>query len=120
MGDHRGMLLGIAGLAVGIAVVLALTGPRVDDEVASSVRRAGGVCLQLEHWGLFGWRIVGQTHTVSDMQSSSWKPPVDDPPCDDVAERDYLVRVFDQPSGVYRLCGLADDHDCVEFRLAVP
>lgn len=120
MGDHRGMLLGVAGLAVGVAVVLALTGPRVDEEVESSIRRSGGVCLQLERWGLFGWKIVGQTHTVSDMQSSVWVPPLDDPPCDVVSERDYLVRVFDQPTGVYRLCGLADDNDCVEFRRAGP
>jgi len=120
VGDHRGLFLGIAGLAAGVAVLLALTGPRVEEEVVSSVTRPGGVCLQLERWGLFGWRIVGQTHSVSDMQASAWSPPVDDPPCADVEERSYLVRVFDQPPGIYRLCGLADDNGCLEFRRALP
>jgi hypothetical protein len=112
--------LGVAGLAAGIAVLLALTGPQAEDEVVSSVTRPGGVCLQLERWGLFGWRIVGQTHTVAEMQASAWTEPVEDPPCAVVEERSYLVRVFDQPPGVYRLCGLADDNACIEFRRAGP
>jgi len=32
-----------------------------------SVTRSGGVCLQLEQWGLFGWVIRGQTYTESDL-----------------------------------------------------
>jgi hypothetical protein len=45
---------------------------------------------------------------------------VEDLPCAVVEERSYLVRVFDQPPGVYRLCGLADDNACIEFRRAGP
>lgn len=120
MGGRKGLVLGIAGLTVGITVVLALTGPQVEGEVAGSVRRSGGVCLQLERWGLFGWKVVGQSHNVSDMQSSAWVAPVAEPPCDEVEERDWLVRVFDRPPGIYRLCGLADDNGCVEFRRASP
>jgi hypothetical protein len=120
VGDRRGLIFAVAGLTVGIVSLLAITGPTVEQEVASSVRRTGGVCLELERWTLMGWSAVGQTHTVRDMQSSSWQPPVADPPCASVPERDYLVRVFEQPPGVYRLCGLADDNGCVDFRRAAP
>lgn len=120
VGDRRGMVLAVAGLAAGFAMFLALTGPEVDEDVASSLRRAGGVCLELERWTLLGWSVVGQTHSVRDMQSSSWVPAVDDPPCADVPERNYLVRVFAQPPGIYRLCGLADDNACVQFRRVAP
>lgn len=120
MGDRKGLVLAVAGLAVGFVVLLAMTGPTVEQEVISSVRRSGGVCLELERWTLMGWSVVGQTHTVRDMQSSSWLSPRDDPPCARVPERDYLVRVFEQPPGVYRLCGLADENGCVQFRRAAP
>jgi hypothetical protein len=67
-----------------------------------------------------GWRTVGQTHTVQDIRRSVWRPTVPDPPCAPVPERDYLVRVFSEPPGIYRLCGLADDNGCLEFRRAEP
>lgn len=120
MGDRKGLVLAVAGFAAGFIAFLAITGPTVDQEVTSSVRRSGGVCLELERWTLMGWSVVGQTHSVRDMQSSSWQPAVGDPPCAQVPERDYLVRVFEQPPGVYRLCGLADDNGCVQFRRAGP
>lgn len=120
MGDRRGVVLAVAGLAAGLVAFLAITGPSVELEVASSVRRSGGVCLELERWTLMGWSVVGQTHSVRDMQSSTWQPPVEDPPCAVVPERAYLVRVFEQPPGTYRLCGLADENGCVQFRRAGP
>lgn len=120
MGDRRGVVLAVAGLTAGLGLFLALTGPRVDHEVTSSMRRVGGVCLELERWTLLGWSTVGQTHSVRDMQSSSWQPAVDDPPCAQVPERNYLVRVFRQPPGIYRLCGLADENGCAQFRRAEP
>lgn len=118
--DRRGLLLAVVGLAAGVALFLGLTGPEVDEEVTSSLRRSGGVCLELERWTLLGWSVVGQTHSVRDMQSSSWQPAVDDPPCAEVPERHYLVRVFAQPPGVYRVCGLADDNACFQFRRVEP
>ncbi len=120
MGDRRGLVLAVAGFAVGFVTFLAITGPTVDQEVVSSVRRSGGVCLELERWTLMGWAVVGQTHSVRDMQSSTWQPAVDEPPCARVPERAYLVRVFEQPPGTYRLCGLADENGCVQFRRAGP
>lgn len=99
---------------------LAVTPPRVDEEVDAAVRRTGGVCLELERWTLVGWRTVGQTHSVQDIRRSVWRPTVADPPCAPVPERDYLVRVFSEPPGIYRLCGLADDNGCTQFRRAEP
>lgn len=120
LSDRKGILLAVAGLAAGVAVFLGVTGPEIDEEAESSLRRVGGVCLELERWTLLGWSTVGQTHSVRDMQSSTWLPPVDDPPCAQVPERNYLVRVFGQPPGVYRMCGLADDNVCVQFRRVAP
>ena len=116
MRDRKGLFLAVAGLAVALVVLLSSTGPRPDQEISGSVRRNGGVCLELEHWSLLGWTVVGQTHTVEDMQNSIWRPAQEDPPCASVPERQYLVRVFDRPPGIYRVCGLADEHPCVEFR----
>lgn len=120
LGDRKGLLFAVAALAAGVAVFLGVTGPYFDEEVDSSLRRRGGVCLELERWTLLGWSTVGQTHSVRDMQSSTWRPPVDDPPCVEVPERNYLVRVFAQPPGIYRMCGLADDNACVQFRRVGP
>jgi hypothetical protein len=113
-------VLAVAGLIAGLALFLTLTAPRVDDEVDAAVRRTGGVCLELERWTLLGWSTVGQTHTVEDIRRSRWGPAVSDPPCAAVPERAYLIRVFAEPPGIYRLCGLADDHGCLQFRRVVP
>ncbi len=113
-------VLAVAGLVAGLALLLALTAPRVEEEVDAALRRAGGVCLELERWTLLGWFTVGQTHTVQDIRRSAWRPATSDPPCAEVPERDYLVRVFAEPPGIYRICGLADDNGCVQFRRAVP
>lgn len=120
MSDRRGLILAVAALAAALVVFLASTGPRPSIEAASSVRRFGGVCLELERWSLLGWDVYGQTHTVRHMQDSDWQPTTRDPPCATVEQRSYLVRVFDVPTGTYRLCGLADDGPCVEFRRVLP
>lgn len=120
MGGRGRRLLAVAGFAAGLAVLLALTAPRVDQEVDAAIRRTGGVCLELERWTLLGWTTVGQTHSVQDMRRSQWRPALADPPCASVPERDYLVRVFAEPPGIYRLCGLADDNGCLRFRRVVP
>jgi hypothetical protein len=109
----------LAGLALVIAllVVLATTGPRPETEISGSIRRFGRVCLQLERWDLFGWSVIGQTHTVSDTQSGVWHEASDRPPCALVPEQTYLVRMpFEAPNDSYRICGLADEQACVEFR----
>lgn len=120
MSDRGRRVLAVAGLIAGLALLLTLTAPRVDDEVDAAVRRTGGVCLELERWTLLGWSIVGQTHTVEDIRRSRWGPALSDPPCAVVPERRYLIRVFAEPPGIYRLCGLADDHGCLQFRRVVP
>lgn len=120
MGGRRHRVLAAAGLAAGLALILAVTAPPVDEEIDAAVRRVGGVCLELQRWTLFGWSSVGQTHTVEHIRKSSWRPAVPDPPCAQVPEREYLVRVFTEPPGIYQLCGLADDHGCVQFRRSEP
>ena len=109
----------LAGLALVVAllVVLATTGPRPETEISGSITRFGGVCLQLERWDLFGWSVIGQTHTVSDTQNGIWHDASDTPPCALVPEQTYLVRMpFEAPNDSYRICGLADEQACVEFR----
>jgi hypothetical protein len=120
MGGRGHRVLAVAGLAAGLAVFLAVTEPPVDGEIDAAAQRAGGVCLELERWTLFGWSTVGQAHTVEHIRKSSWQPAVQDPPCAQVPEREYLVRVFTEPPGIYRLCGLADDNGCIQFRRAEP
>ncbi|HUG32073.1 MAG TPA: hypothetical protein VMM14_04205 [Acidimicrobiia bacterium] len=120
MGGRGRRVLAVAGLAAGLTLFLALTGPLVDEEVDAVVRRTGGVCLELERWTLLGWTTVGQTHSVVDVRRSRWRRPVSDPPCATVPEREYLVRVFAEPPGIYRLCGLADDNGCIQFRRVAP
>lgn len=71
----------------------------------------------MERWTLSGWQVGGQTHTVEDMENSVWHTPREDPPCAQIEEREYLVRVFDRPTGTYRACELVDDNACVEFRV---
>lgn len=71
----------------------------------------------MERWDLFGWNVVGQTYTVDDTRTGTWHPPVENPPCMELADRQILVRLPpDAPSDVYRLCGLADERACIEFR----
>ncbi len=113
----RGRIVAAAALVVGLLTLLSLTGPQPDLTVSGTVRRFGGVCLELERWGLTGWRLVGQSHTVSDIQNGVWHPRAESPPCAQVQHREYLIRPpFDAPNGVYRLCGLDDERPCVEFR----
>ena len=65
---------------------------------------------------LFGWRVIGQTYTVADIQNGVWHPEVEDPPCADVREATYLIRPpFDAPEGAYRICPLLDTEPCIEF-----
>jgi len=112
----RSRLIAAGALVAAVLVVLSLTGPRPDTEISGTIRRRGGVCLELERWGLLGWRVVGQTRTVADIQTGTWRDPTEGPPCADVSEALYLVRLpFDAPSGTYRICGLADDRACIEF-----
>jgi hypothetical protein len=75
------------------------------------------VCLELERWTLFSWSVVGQTYTVEDVASGAWHEAVDDPPCVQVSEQNYRIRMpADAPYDVYRLCGLADDQQCLQFK----
>lgn len=104
-------------LVVALLVVLVSTGPRPETEISGTIRRIGGVCLQLDRWDLFGWSVVGQTHTVSDTQNGIWREAFESPPCATVPKQNYLVRMpFDAPNDTYRICGLADEQPCVEFR----
>ena len=101
---------------IGLIVLLAATGPNPETTMSGNIPRFGGVCLQLEQWRLFGWGVVGQSHTVDDATSGRWHLPEDDPPCADVPLQTYLIRTpLDAPSGVYRVCGLADGAECLEF-----
>lgn len=112
------MLLAVVGFTSGLLVVFGLTGPRIEAETSGPLRRTGGVCLQLERWGLFGWGVVGQTYAVIDVRKGRWHPPRDPPPCDpSIPEQAYMVRLpADTPNGKYRICGLGDDEPCLEFR----
>ena len=108
-----------AVIAVVVATVfLSSTGPRPEDTETGLFRRRGGACLELERWDLFGWKTIGQTYTVTDVRSATWHKPVEDPPCTEPPETEYLVRMpLDADPDVYRLCGLVDDEPCMEFRM---
>lgn len=112
----RGLL--VAGVAVGaLLLLLYSTGPRPTDEYSGVVWRFGGPCLELERWDLFGWNVVGQTLSIDDTRTGTWHSPVADPSCSAVMDQEILVRLpLDAPEDVYRLCGLADDRACIEFR----
>ncbi len=108
--------IALVALAVALIVLLSATGPNLENQISGPLRRAGGACLSLEKWGLFGWRELGQTRTVHDTQNGIWHDPVAEPPCADVPHQIYLVRPpFDAPTGSYRICGLADEEPCIEF-----
>ena len=114
----RNRVIGIGLAAVAVILLMAVTGPRPPTQVTTAtVTRTGGVCLQLEQWGLFGWVIRGQSHTASDTAEGVWHtPPSPNPPCEDAPIGEQEVRL---PEGaapdVYRVCGLADDLGCLEF-----
>lgn len=109
-------LVGGVALAA-LFTLLASTGPRPDTEYSGVVRRLGGPCLELERWDLFGWNVVGQTYSVEDTMTGDWHDPVPEPPCAELEDRQILVRLpADAPNGVYRLCGVTDDRECIEFR----
>ena len=111
-------VIAVVAAAVVVVVFMAFTGPRPDTEVATAiVTRSGGVCLQLEQWGLFGWVIRGQTYTEADLSGANWHtPPASNPPCEDTPTAEREVRLPDGAvPDVYRLCGLADDLGCRQF-----
>lgn len=109
-------LVGGVALAA-LFTLLASTGPRPDIEHSGTVRRLGGPCLELERWDLFGWNVVGQTYSVEDTMTGNWHDPVPEPPCSELEDRQILVRLpTDAPNDIYRLCGLTDDRQCIEFR----
>lgn len=110
-------LLIAGGAIAALLLVLASTGPRPDAVYSGVVWRVGGPCLELERWDLFGWNVVGQTFSIADTSTGDWHRPVPDPPCVELSDREILIRLpTDAPDDVYRLCGLADDRSCVEFR----
>ncbi len=115
----RSKLIIVGILIVGLVVVMATTGPRPEVEASGSVAREGGVCLQLEQWGLFGWVIVGQTYTQTDVTEGNWHtPPASNPDCEQVANADYEITLpSPSPSDVYRICGLDDNQPCLDFNL---
>lgn len=111
--------IGVGLAIVALTIVMATTGPRPETEMTGLMRRLGGACLQLEQWGLFGWDIIGQTYSVSDVRDANWhSPPLTNPPCDTVPEAEYLIRMpLNARPDVYRICGLADDRACIEFTM---
>ncbi len=103
-------------LIAGLLLLLSTTGPNPPTLASGTIQRFGGVCLELERWQLIGWRTMGQSYSVTDIQEGLWHEPVDDPPCVAVPEQIYLVRPpFDSPDGAYRICPLLDDEPCLEF-----
>lgn len=117
VGDRRGLVLAVTSLLAGLVILLAATGPTIEEEASGPVRRLGGVCVTLERWSLIGWQMVGATHTVADSQNGVWHPLSESPPCVSVPEQTYFIRPpFDAPPGEYRICGLDDNQPCVEFR----
>lgn len=105
--------------AVILISLMSFTGPRPETESSGVITRTGGVCLQLERWGLFGWVIGGQTYSESDITSGNWhRPPSSSPPCEETPEAEHEISLPpDAASDVYRLCGLADERGCLEFIL---
>lgn len=108
------LLIGVGIGVVAAILVLSATGPAGDSEITGNVRRLGGPCLELERWGLLGWRLVGQTGSVTQVTSGDWQPPGSDPSCADVDDSLLLVRMpLDAEPGTYRICGRADDRACL-------
>jgi hypothetical protein len=111
----------VVGTAIAIAALLTvavMTGPNPDDELTANFRRLGGPCLQLEQWGLFGWTVIGHTHSLTQATNGNWQPPSADPPCQDLDDSLILVRMpLDASPDTYRLCGIDDDRACLTFNL---
>ena len=110
----------VVGLAmVGITFVLASTGPSPEVKTTGSIERFGGVCLQLERWGMFGWDILGQTYSEADVERVRWNsPPTSNPPCEALPDAARLIFLHEGAApDVYRICGLADELGCIEFEL---
>lgn len=109
---------GVGAGILALLIVLASTGPQGDVEISGNIQRLGGPCLQLEQWGLFGWVVIGQTTTVTQLTSGNWQTPVEDPTCPEVTENSFLVRLpIDARPDTYRLCGLADERACITLDL---
>jgi hypothetical protein len=118
----RSRLIGIAAAAAVLIAVMSFTGPRPQAQITGEITRAGGVCLQLERWGLFGWVIVGQTYSELDVAGAEWRtPPSSNPPCEESPEPEHPIRLPSNAApDVYRICGLADELGCLEFTLVHP
>jgi hypothetical protein len=118
----RARVVGIAIAATVLLIVMWSTGPRPAIESSGLITRTGGVCLQLEQWGVFGWVIRGQSFTETDVEEANWHtPPSTSPPCQEVDPEDREVKLpADAVPDVYRVCGLADDLGCIELRLTGP
>ena len=116
----RARVTGIAVTAIALIAVMSFTGPDPETDTSGPIVRRGGVCLQLEQWGLFGWVIVGQSHTEADIEEANWHtPPSSSPPCQEVVDNERDISLpSDLGPDVYRLCGLADSLGCLEFTLA--
>jgi hypothetical protein len=99
-------------------MLLSLTGPNPQIEFTGNIRRMGGPCLRLEQWGLFGWSLIGQTTTLTEVVAGDWQEPSDGPECNDLDDSLIMVRM---PIGAapdsYRICGRADDRGCLTVEL---
>jgi hypothetical protein len=114
----RRVLIGVGVGVVALLLLMASTGPNPDQRLTSNFRRVGGPCLELEQWGMFGWTVVGQTHSLSQVTSGQWQVPMEGPPCTDIQDTQILVRMpATAPFDDYRICGIADDQGCITFQL---
>lgn len=115
----RYKLIVVAAIAVvALLIVAAMTGPNPDEDRTANFRRLGGPCLQLEQWSLFGWAVIGQTHSLTQATNGNWQPATEDPPCQDLDDSLILVRMpLEASPDAYRLCGVADDRACLTFNL---
>ena len=113
------LIAGVLALVAFLALMSLAGAPRPEEEASGIVRRQGGACVELERWGLFGWRTTHQAYSITDVVYARWHRPVTEPPCDATDNQaSRLIRVpLDTTPGVYRICGLDDERGCVEFRM---
>ena len=118
----RSRVIGIAVAVLVLTVIMTFTGPDPQVEATGEITRVGGVCLQMEQWGMFGWVIVGQTYSEQDIARAEWRtPPSSNPPCENTPEVEQRINLpADAVPDVYRICGLADELECLTFTLAQP